>query len=488
MTNITEGHPNFKTFERTVFDIMCTIACQLMSYYLEMRDKSIMAMRDTKEYRFIDRREATIKTLMGEVRYNRGYYRRTSGGYIFLLDVAMGIDNNYGLVSENLAEQIIVESTEKSFRKTAAGISNNTGQIISAMGAWNVVQKYGKNIEQQELRLQELDRNESTGHLGNISTPVLFSEYDDVWLSRQPEKRHKKSDKEEKPKKIGKKPMHVGIAYTGWEQSKDGRYSTTDKIAYASYGKASVFVSVFESLLRQQFDMDVVDQRLINGDGESWIRTAAEETDSILQLDPYHKGQAVVKAVKDKSDRQLINAAISENDVEKTLAIIGALASTTTEVKTQEKLEKLYEYFDNNKDIFLTWQERGVELPAPPEGISYRNMGVMEPNNCSLITQRMKHRKGSWTEKGADRMAKILCIKNTIGFNVMLGTLPEPDSTRSWIEPLSAAQTPKHDGKGYGADWLQAPMPFEQAFKTNGRDAIRGMLGMRPLSELPIAF
>jgi hypothetical protein len=136
----------------------------------------------------------------------------------------------------------------------------------------------------------------------------------------------------------------------------------------------------------------------------------------------------------------------------------------------------------------LTWQERGVELPAPPEGISYRNMGVMEPNNCSLITQRMKHRKGSWTEKGADRMAKILCIRNTIGLDAMLGTLPEPDLTKSWIEPLSAAQTPKHDGKGYGADWLQTPMPFEQVFKTNGRDAIRGMLGMRPLSELPIAF
>jgi len=398
----------------------------------------------------------------------------------------MGIDNGYGLVSENLAEQIVVESTEKSFRNAAAGISGNTGQTISAMGAWNVVQQYGAAIEQQESRLQELDDSGSTGHLGNISTPVLFDEYDDVWLSRQPEKRHKRDSLEKKPKKIGKKPMRVGVAYTGWKQSKDGRYSTSDKIAYASYGKASAFVSTFESLLRQRFDMDAIKQRVTNGDGEAWIRTAAEYNDSILQLDPYHRSKAMLKAINDKEMRQFVNTAIIEKDVSKTLGRINALKTVTPGERGREKLEKLYEYFSNNQDILLSWQERGIELPPAPEGLIYRNMGVMESNNCSLITQRMKHRRGSWTEQGANHMAKILCIRNTIGLDAMLLNLPEAESVETWQEPLSAAQSPSHDGKGYGADWLQAPMPFEDVFRTNGREAIRNMLRLKPLSQLPL--
>ena len=82
-------------------------------------------------------------------------------------------------------------------------------------------------------------------------------------------------------------------------------------------------------------------------------------------------------------------------------------------------------------------------------------------------------------------MAQILCFRNTVGLDAILGTLPEPPPAEAWLEPLSAAKSPQHDGRGYGADWLYAEMPFENAFRTNGREAIRNMLRLRPLSQLP---
>jgi hypothetical protein len=491
MRNITEGQPDFKTFEREIFKIMCRIACELMRIYLELRDKALMAMRDTKEYRYIEKRTTTVKTLMGEVTFKRVYYKRRSGGYVFLLDEAMKIGCGCGLVSENLAEEIVIGCTDKSFRKAARSISTLTGQTISAMGVWGIFQKYGMAIARQVERLKELDESGSVGHLGNKPGRVLFNEYDDVWISRQKEVRRKRGESAagetgEPEKKLGKRPMHVGIAYTGWEESKDGRYSTVDKIAYASFGEVSGFVSTFESLLCQHYDMDGVERRLTNGDGESWIRAAAEDADSDLQLNPYHRGKSVIKAVSNKADRNLLFDAIREKDVDKALDIIAKLIAMEEDAKSKKKLIDLYRYFSNNRDIFLTWQERGIVLPTPPQGVTYRGMGVQESNNCSLITQRMKHRRGSWSVKGGDNMAMMLCFQNTIGLDVFLSTLPEPEPPEAWVEPLSAAKAPQYDGKGYGADWLYAKMPFDQAFRTHGREVIRNMLRMRPVSRLSL--
>jgi len=489
MNNITEEHKDFKSFERELFEIMCVIACGLIQQYLEWRDLTVMALRDKSRYRIIDKnRASTIKTLFGEVGYcRRYYYDLAECRYVFLLDEVMGINCGCGLFSENLAERIALECADKSFRKAADSISELTGQGVSAMGAWNVLQRYGDAIGEQEARLKELYESGSAGHLGGLPSPALFEEYDDVWIPRQREHRRKPGTAAKGAKKIGKKPgklpMHVGIAYTGWTQSEHGRHSTANKIAHASFGKPSEFMEMFGVLLSHRYDMDGVVRRITNGDGEAWIRTAAELNDSVLQLDPFHRCQAIVRAVSDKSDRKLLFNAIGKKDVDGVLAGICEMAMDAQDESEQKKLTKLYGYFHSNMDSFLTWQERGIELPAPPEGIVYRSLGVQESSNC-VITQRMKHRRGSWSERGANNMARILCYISTIGLDAILGVLPEPEPLEVFAEPLSAAKSPQCDGSGYGADWLQAPMPFDEAFKTHGREAIRRMLRMKPISDL----
>jgi hypothetical protein len=488
MERITEKEQDFKRFEKELYAAMCEVARKVAQEYLEQQDKRIMEQRDTEEYRSVGNRTTTVKTLMGEVTYSRRYYKTRSGEYVFLLDEAMGIGGEYGLVSENLAERIVKECTEKSFRKAAGSISGLTGQTISAMGAWNVFRQYGEAAGQEMKRLVALSESGVEGQLGNLQSRVIFNELDDVWISRQRAKRRKAGTAAKGAKKVGanvgKQPMHVGTAYTGWKQEKDGSYSTINKLAYASFGKAAEFNAEFEALLSQRFDMDGVERRITNGDGDPWIRAAAEENDTILQLDPFHRSQAIIKAVRDKGDRKMLFEAIRKKDVDSALAIISELAMDARDESAQEKLVKLYGYFYNNRDNLLTWRERGVELPKPPEGVVYREMGTQESSNCSLVTQRMKHRRGSWSENGANNMARILCFRNTIGLDAILGTIPEAPAHVERAEPLSAAKSPQCDGKGYGAEWLRAEMPFENAFRTNGREAIRGLLRMRPLSQL----
>jgi hypothetical protein len=482
MQKIAEKIMDFKSFEKEVFAIVCEFGRALMAGYVKEADRIVMATRDTKEYRLVNFGSTTIKTVMGEVPYERRRYKKLEGGYTFLLDEVMGIEDGCGLVSENLAEQIVIECSEKSFRKAAESISSLTGQSISAMGAWGVLQQFGEKLESKEDRLGELDQAGVTGQLGNISSKVLFEELDDVWISMQKEQRRKKGEQAKAgEKKTGKKPIHVGTAYTGWEQSENGKLSIIDKIGYAGFGDSKEFVSDFEILLRQRFDMDGVERRLMNGDGASWIKSAADEIDAFLQLDPFHRSRAVMRGVSDKKDQSTLFNAIREKDVNKVLTTIDAFVAKETDESSRNKLEKLRGYFYGNIDSLLTWQERGIELPEPPDGVVFRSMGIQESSNCDLITQRMKHRKGSWSYTGGEHMAKILCFRYTIGLDAILGTIPEPVEVELPTDALSAAKAPIFDGKGYAAEWMHADMPFEQAFKTNGREAIRGLLRQRSL-------
>lgn len=129
--------------------------------------------------------------------YSRRVYRTENEDcqteYVFLLDQAMKMDK-IGLISTNLAEKIALTVTESPYRVTADIINETCGQYISAQGVWNLVQKLGNRIdeeEQQAVKQMNADQTEGIREL-----PVLFEEMDGVWLHMQ-DKHHKKMKKQE---------------------------------------------------------------------------------------------------------------------------------------------------------------------------------------------------------------------------------------------------------------------------------------------------
>ena len=127
----------------------------------------------------------------------------------FLLDQAMQTDK-IGLISTNLAEKIALTVTESPYRTTADIISQTCGQSISAQGVWNMMQRLGERIDEEEVyavKQMEADQTEGTQEL-----PVLFEEMDGVWLHMQDE-HHRKMKKQE---------MKVCTLYEGWGERKRG--------------------------------------------------------------------------------------------------------------------------------------------------------------------------------------------------------------------------------------------------------------------------
>ena len=88
--------------------------------------------------------------------YSRNVYETTGEDglkkFVFLLDEMFSI-NNVGLISQNMAEQLVAGITELSYHSCAEKVSAMTGQCISAMGVWNVIQTLGQQVSKDEQQL-----------------------------------------------------------------------------------------------------------------------------------------------------------------------------------------------------------------------------------------------------------------------------------------------------------------------------------------------
>ena len=107
-------------------------------------------------------------------------------------------------------------------------------------------------------------------------------------------------------------------------------------------------------------------------------------------------------------------------------------------------------YYENNREGLLPYQSQDLELPNPPKGLEYRNMGTMENHVWSVIAKRMKHGHRSWSRRGGNHLAKILSGKlYEVTERLRKPVFEEEKAEELYGEILMSAKAPKKDGKGY---------------------------------------
>lgn len=405
----------------------------------------------------------------------RVYQTKTEEGeraYIYLLDSEMQMEK-IGLISTNLAEQILQTVTEAPYRSTAEIITNTCGQSISHGGVWEMVQKLGEKISKEEAHaVKEMNADQAKG---TKEIPVLFEEMDGVWLNMQG-KAHEKAKKHE---------MKVFTMYEGWEEDPTNKRSKlVGKTVLAGMENSKEFHEKREALIEKTYNADEIQQRILNGDGGSWIKETYDP-DAIFQLDRYHIYQEILRKIADKKAQKDIRELFEEEKIEDMLEYIDMYATSTESPnktdKTSKKARELYKYLSNNKAGLLPYQKRGIEIPHAPKGMKYKNMGVQENQNCTIITLRMKHRRMRWSVCGANNMAKLLYRREndelietieryTDGFVMTM-------EMQKVVKNLTAAKAPKRDGKGSGyIDVINHPVPLYGAMMTASRKAFKRWL------------
>lgn len=473
-TIVDEKLISFKELEQKVFKYVCKLGCEITRIILESYDDELAASRDTKQYRDKGRRKTSIKTVYGEVEYWRKVYRTTledgEQAYVYLLDQAMQMDK-IGLISTNLAEKIAMTVTESPYRVTADAISSTCGQSISAGGVWNVMQRLGERIsEEEEHAVKQMNADQSEGQR---EIPVLFEEMDGVWLSMQDE-HHKKMKKQE---------MKVFTMYEGWdaEKEKQNRSTLVAKTMLAGMEKSSKFHEKREACIRKKYNADEIGQRILNGDGGGWIKEPYDP-EVIFQLDRYHIYQEILRKISDKEAQEEIRKLFDAEKPDEMLEYIEVYATSVESPDEKDtrskKARELYKYLSNNREGLLPYDKQGKKIPEPQAGVIYKGMGVQENQNCTVITLRMKNRRMRWSVNGANNLAKALYRKENrelmetierytdgLIFTLQMGEI---------VETLSAAKAPKKDGKGNPyVDVISAHMPILEAMQTASRKAFK---------------
>ena len=479
VTIVDEGEVSFKELEKSIFSFICELGREITRVILEEYDRDLAKKRDKKEYRNKGLRGTSIKTVYGEVEYRRRVYqtqmKNGETAHIFLLDQMMHMDK-IGLISTNLAERIVETVTEAPYRTASDMIGATSGQTISSMGIWNVVQRLGERIrDEEEYSAKQMDADESTG---KKVIPILFEEMDGVWLSMQDSK-HKKMKKQE---------MKVSTIYEGWdkESEEQGRSTLVGKKMLAGMEDSKEFHRKREAQIRELYDADEIPYRVLNGDGGGWIRDEYEP-DTIFQLDRYHIQKEILKKIKDKDARKTIRDLLAQEKIDEMLEYIQIYADSVESDDPSDKKSKdareLYSYLNNNRKGLLPWQKQMKNIPAPQPGVIYKNMGVQENQNCTVVTMRMKHRRMRWSVRGANNMGKALYRKEN---HDLIGTIERFTDglifslrMQEIVETLSAAQVPEKIGKGNPfADLIRAHMPMLDAVCTASRkEFLRAMIG-----------
>lgn len=473
-TIVAENLISFKELEQKIFDYVCELAREMTHIMLESYDNELASTRDHTKYRDKGKRSTTIKTVYGEVEYKRRVYQTIledgKKAYVYLLDKSMQMDK-IGLISTNLAEKIAMTVTESPYRTTSDIINSTCGQSISAGGVWNLMQRLGERISEEEtyaVRQMNADQSEGTKEI-----PVLFEEMDGVWLSMQ-DKKHKKMKKQE---------MKVFTMYEGWdaEKEKQNRSTLVGKTMLAGMEKSTEFHEKREACIRNKYNADEIGQRILNGDGGSWIKDTYDP-DTIFQLDRYHIYQEILRKIPDKEAQKDIRELFEEEKIDEMLEYIQTYATSVESPDEKDKSSKkaleLYEYLNNNKCGLLPYHKRGISIPEAKEGLLYKDMGIQENQNCTVITMRMKHRRMRWSISGANNLAKALYRKEN---KELIQTIDRYTDgliftmqMQEIVETLSAAKAPKKDGKGNPyADIVSMHMPILDAMQTASRKAFK---------------
>ena len=429
MTNaiVKENKISFKTLEKKIFEEVCKLAREHAKIILENYDDILSKERDTSKYRNKGKGKTSIRTVYGDVEYERRVYqtrlRDGTKAHVYLLDEQMGVEK-IGLISTKLAEKIANSVTELPYRASAEMLSSSTGQTISAGGVWNISQKIGQRITSEE----DLDVKKMKAGIpvGKREIGVLFEEMDG----------------------------------------------------------SSEFHNKREAVIQKKYNPDEIGRRILNGDGGSWIKEPYDD-EAVFQLDRYHIYQEILRKISSKAVQKDIRRLFDSEKIEEMFdyirEYIRVSKSEDESDKTSKKAEELYAYLYNNREGLLPYYKRGIKLPKPAEGIVYKNMGIQETQNCTLITLRMKHRRKRWSESGADNLAKLLCRKENKDLIETVerysGELIFDESQSEIKEPLSASKSPSRDGKGLPyMEVGRESLPLTGTPLTAGRKALRNFI------------
>lgn len=443
LISVTESVTNFKCYEKKIKEMTRNFGRNKIKEDLETLDEELSNQRNKKIFRNKGKKRIDLKTTLSEVEIYRRVYiineeelekinnkedimyklakKRLEAGHktIYLLDEMLDL-KKYGKITEEVVELMLKYIQDNSYRRTAEIVNDITGLSITGACVWQIIQKIGQELKEKE-KIEEEKSKEDLMENGNKESHVIFREDDGVYITLQGKDRKKAIEKyknennvEEVPKSVRKKEVKVITLYTCWEKLKNKRkkaiYKIVDKKIFAQATEGVEIKNVVKRYINNTFNIEKLKFVIRNSDGGTWTKGKNSKKE-IYQLDWFHVRQTLNKNIKDKEDSKKVAQLLRKQEFAKAVAFCDELKwkydGEESEVK---KLEEVQEYIKENKEGLIRYQDRENFKKIKQKNFRYRNMGIQESTNYSVITSRMKRRRMSFSIEGADNLVRVLAM------------------------------------------------------------------------------
>ena len=149
-----------------------------------------------------------------------------------------------------------------------------------------------------------------------------------------------------------------------------------------------------------------------------------------------------MRDIPDKQYREELEKIIEEKRFDEVQKYIENLKSELGgEEKTVKKLKVLQSYLKEGlpryQDIL---KERNEEIPEAPEGVEYRNPGIMESQIFTVLKVRLGSGRKSFSKLGSLYLSKVCALKVEGENQISLEKIEEPikidNSVEEWIKTI----------------------------------------------------
>lgn len=419
-------------WEEEIFSWACSLAQEIAKALLEEIDEE--AKRKEKSLKVECLKEHRVTTVFGHVRIKRRLYRDGNGECRFLLDEKMGLDKGCHM-SRKVKELATFISSHFPFQRSEevlrtilpSGISHTT--IHRLVG--KVIDPY---LETEEKEIEEVYEGGVIPESESKEAPYLFIEADGTNIALQREETRRAEVK-------------AGVAYEGWKEVSKDRYRVTEKTVYTGVMDGERFWQGFSLTLAKKYDLSKVGRIIVGGDGAPWVKKGAELFGGIYELDKFHLKRALNQTLNNELANEIYETC-TRGEVDKVDKLLIHLQQEATGDEAKE-ISRLRGYLMEN-----AFGLRDYRLEINGDGL--RGLGAIEGNVDKLVANRMKKRGMSWTIKGAQRMARLIDLRE---MGKLHSWITHKDEQRQ-SQPPERQTTEKEPVADKGtAAWLEVNLP-----------------------------
>jgi len=386
--NLFEGEKeNISELIEIMQQDMDKLGREALAHVLEKMDQEIMESKERKKLWNIQARDMdkTLITQFGEVKYQRTYYaskNRENTNYTYLVDDIFGIER-YQRMDKGLELDLVEKAEEYSYQKAA----NMASKVVplSKQTTLNKIKKLGK-IDNRVTDEKLADKKK---------IKYLYIEADEDHISIQ----RKNRDENEKDKSENKVTKLVYV-HEGREGARNKLKNT--KFFSGIYNKSENLWEEVLSYIDDKYDMDYIETIFLAGDGANWIKTGLKEIQKTKYiLDRYHLNKYVLKATGHcPKKRHFLWLGLNTANYKCVKGTFRAISQKAENGKHKKAVKEARNY------IYSNWAGINNYVNDPNAEVC-----SAEGHVSHVLASRMSSRPLSWSEDGADRMARLRAFK-----------------------------------------------------------------------------